>query len=175
MVSGGTNVPDVPGVEANGQVRSDITYKRGSKNPGIVKLSRFGRDGVQRARLHAAAVALRHCAGLMGHAGHGTRARIKRIPPGSAEPDPVLLKLFNNLLMNVAEQMGAVLQNTSLSVNIKERLDFSCAVFDAEGGLVSNAPHIPIHLGDGRKRADRASAAARDVEAGRRGHPQQPL
>jgi 5-oxoprolinase (ATP-hydrolysing) len=49
--------------------------------------------------------------------------------------------------MNVAEQMGAVLQNTSLSVNIKERLDFSCAIFDAEGGLVANAPHIPIHLG----------------------------
>jgi 5-oxoprolinase (ATP-hydrolysing) len=66
---------------------------------------------------------------------------------GSARPDPVLLELFNNLFMNVAEQMGAVLQNTSLSVNIKERLDFSCAVFDAEGGLVANAPHIPIHLG----------------------------
>src|SRR5204863_502741 len=66
---------------------------------------------------------------------------------GGAEPDPVLLELFNNLFMNVAEQMGAVLQNTSLSVNIKERLDFSCAVFDAEGGLVANAPHIPIHLG----------------------------
>jgi 5-oxoprolinase (ATP-hydrolysing) len=63
------------------------------------------------------------------------------------KPDPVLLELFNNLFMNVAEQMGAVLQNTSLSVNIKERLDFSCAVFDVEGGLVANAPHIPIHLG----------------------------
>jgi 5-oxoprolinase (ATP-hydrolysing) len=56
-------------------------------------------------------------------------------------------ELFNNLFMNVAEQMGAVLQNTALSVNIEERLDFSCAVFDAEGGLVANAPHIPIHLG----------------------------
>ena len=65
----------------------------------------------------------------------------------SAKPDPVLLELFNNLFMNVAEQMGAVLQNTSLSVNIKERLDFSCAMFDAEGRLVANAPHIPIHLG----------------------------
>ena len=49
--------------------------------------------------------------------------------------------------MNVAEQTGAVLQNTSISVNIKERLDFSCAIFDAEGGLVANAPHIPVHLG----------------------------
>ena len=62
-------------------------------------------------------------------------------------PDPVMLELFNNLFMNVAEQAGAVLQNTSLSVNIKERLDFSCAIFDAEGYLVANAPHVPVHLG----------------------------
>jgi 5-oxoprolinase (ATP-hydrolysing) len=73
--------------------------------------------------------------------------RATRGAAGSAKPDPVLLELFNNLFMNVAEQTGAVLQNTSLSVNIKERLDFSCAVFDAEGRLVANAPHIPIHLG----------------------------
>ncbi len=70
-----------------------------------------------------------------------------RVPPGSDRPDPVLLELFNNLFMNVAEQTGAVLQNTAMSVNIKERLDFSCAVFDAEGYLVANAPHIPVHLG----------------------------
>ncbi len=70
-----------------------------------------------------------------------------RVPAGSARPDPVLLELFNNLFMNVAEQTGAVLQNTSMSVNIKERLDFSCAIFDAEGGLVANAPHVPVHLG----------------------------
>jgi 5-oxoprolinase (ATP-hydrolysing) len=76
-----------------------------------------------------------------------THPRATRMITGSAKPDPVLLELFNNLFMNVAEQMGAVLQNTSLSVNIKERLDFSCAVFDAEGRLVANAPHIPIHLG----------------------------
>jgi 5-oxoprolinase (ATP-hydrolysing) len=61
--------------------------------------------------------------------------------------DPVMLELFNNLFMNIAEQTGAVLQNTSLSVNIKERLDFSCAIFDAEGRLVANAPHVPVHLG----------------------------
>ncbi|MEI7713626.1 MAG: hydantoinase B/oxoprolinase family protein [Rhodospirillales bacterium] len=70
-----------------------------------------------------------------------------RVPPGSDRPDPVLLELFNNLFMNVAEQTGAVLQNTSMSVNIKERLDFSCAIFDAEGRLVANAPHVPVHLG----------------------------
>jgi 5-oxoprolinase (ATP-hydrolysing) len=61
--------------------------------------------------------------------------------------DPVLLELFNNLFMNIAEQMGVVLRNTSLSVNIKERLDFSCAIFDATGNLVANAPHVPVHLG----------------------------
>jgi len=61
--------------------------------------------------------------------------------------DPVMLEIFNNLFMSVAEQMGAVLANTAHSVNIKERLDFSCAIFDAEGGLIANAPHIPVHLG----------------------------
>ena len=61
--------------------------------------------------------------------------------------DPVLLEIFGNLFMAIAEQMGARLQATAHSVNIKERLDFSCAVFDADGGLVANAPHIPVHLG----------------------------
>ena len=61
--------------------------------------------------------------------------------------DPVLLEIFNNLFMSVAEQMGVRLQATAQSVNIKERLDFSCAVFDAEGGLIANAPHMPVHLG----------------------------
>jgi 5-oxoprolinase (ATP-hydrolysing) len=61
--------------------------------------------------------------------------------------DPMLLELFHNLFMSVAEQMGAVLQNTAYSVNIKERLDFSCALFDNEGRLVANAPHVPVHLG----------------------------
>ncbi|MSO75868.1 MAG: 5-oxoprolinase [Alphaproteobacteria bacterium] len=61
--------------------------------------------------------------------------------------DPVMLEVFNNLFMSIAEQMGAVLENTAYSVNIKERLDFSCAIFDPEGHLVANAPHIPVHLG----------------------------
>ncbi|MBT8226400.1 MAG: 5-oxoprolinase [Dactylosporangium sp.] len=61
--------------------------------------------------------------------------------------DPVLLEVFNNLFMSVAEQMGVRLQSTAHSVNIKERLDFSCAVFDATGNLIANAPHIPVHLG----------------------------
>ncbi len=62
-------------------------------------------------------------------------------------PDPVLLEVFNHLFMHVAEQMGGVLERTAHSVNIKERLDFSCAVFDEHGQLVANAPHIPVHLG----------------------------
>ncbi len=61
--------------------------------------------------------------------------------------DPVLLEVFNNLFMNIAEQMGLQLQNTAYSVNIKERLDFSCALFDAHGNLIANAPHMPVHLG----------------------------
>lgn len=61
--------------------------------------------------------------------------------------DPVLLEVFNNLFMNIAEQMGLQLQNTAYSVNIKERLDFSCALFDTSGNLIANAPHMPVHLG----------------------------
>jgi len=61
--------------------------------------------------------------------------------------DPVMLEIFNNLFMSIAEQMGLRLQNTAYSVNIKERLDFSCALFDAQGNLIANAPHMPVHLG----------------------------
>jgi len=63
------------------------------------------------------------------------------------DADPVMLEIFNNLFMSIAEQMGYRLQNTAHSVNIKERLDFSCAVFDADGALIANAPHMPVHLG----------------------------
>ncbi|MCL2898739.1 hydantoinase B/oxoprolinase family protein [Brenneria tiliae] len=73
-------------------------------------------------------------------------ARPTRVAQGTLA-DPVMLEIFNNLFMSIAEQMGYRLQNTAYSVNIKERLDFSCALFDADGGLVANAPHIPVHLG----------------------------
>ncbi len=76
----------------------------------------------------------RRAAGALAPA-HGTGA------------DPVLLEIFNNLFMNIAEQMGAVLANSAHSVNIKERRDFSCALFDSAGHLVANAPHVPVHLG----------------------------
>jgi 5-oxoprolinase (ATP-hydrolysing) len=72
-----------------------------------------------------------------------------RVPSrlSAVKSDPVLLEIFNNLFRAIAEQMGVTLQNTSSSVNIKERLDFSCAIFDKNGQLVANAPHIPVHLG----------------------------
>ncbi|HYA74645.1 MAG TPA: hydantoinase B/oxoprolinase family protein, partial [Roseiarcus sp.] len=81
---------------------------------------------------------------------HVLLTRCKEAPQREAigaHVDPVRLEIFNNLFMSIAEQMGVTLQNTAYSVNIKERLDFSCAVFDGEGSLVANAPHIPVHLG----------------------------
>ncbi|MEP5423553.1 MAG: hydantoinase B/oxoprolinase family protein, partial [Roseibium sp.] len=72
---------------------------------------------------------------------------LKRAGAIGTHADPVMLEVFNNLFMSIAEQMGVTLQNTAYSVNIKERLDFSCAVFDADGALVANAPHMPVHLG----------------------------
>ncbi len=73
-------------------------------------------------------------------------ARPERVAVGT-DVDPIQLEIFNNLFMNIAEQMGVVLENTAASVNIKERLDFSCAVFDPAGDLIANAPHMPVHLG----------------------------
>ncbi|MCR8726222.1 hydantoinase B/oxoprolinase family protein [Frigidibacter sp. SLM-1] len=73
--------------------------------------------------------------------------KLQRSAALGTEADPILLEVFNNLFMSIAEQMGATLKNTAYSVNIKERLDFSCALFDARGNLVANAPHVPVHLG----------------------------
>jgi 5-oxoprolinase (ATP-hydrolysing) len=73
--------------------------------------------------------------------------KLKRIAAVGTKADPVMLEVFNNLFMSIAEQMGVALQNTAYSVNIKERLDFSCAVFSGDGALVANAPHMPVHLG----------------------------
>lgn len=85
-----------------------------------------------------------------GPAGHLVLRRTGPRPERRAvgtRVDPVMLEVFNNLFMSIAEQMGVRLENTAHSVNIKERLDFSCALFDADGNLVANAPHIPVHLG----------------------------
>ncbi|MEN0651474.1 MULTISPECIES: hydantoinase B/oxoprolinase family protein [Hyphobacterium] len=84
----------------------------------------------------------------------------------STELDPVRLELFNKRFMSVAEQMGTALERTAHSVNIKERLDFSCAVFDAEGGLVANAPHMPVHLGSMSASVKAAAEAHPDLKPG---------
>jgi 5-oxoprolinase (ATP-hydrolysing) len=81
---------------------------------------------------------------------HLVLRRVEALPERHAigtSADPIMLEIFNNLFMSIAEQMGLRLQNTAYSVNIKERLDFSCAIFDADGNLVANAPHMPVHLG----------------------------
>jgi 5-oxoprolinase (ATP-hydrolysing) len=81
--------------------------------------------------------------------------------------DPVMLEIFNNLFMAIAEEMGVALQNTATSVNIKERLDFSCALFDADGALIANAPHIPVHLGSMGDSIRTVIAARGDARDGR--------
>ena len=88
---------------------------------------------------------------------------LKRAEAIGTHADPVMLEVFNNLFMSIAEQMGVTLQNTAYSVNIKERLDFSCAVFDADGALVANAPHMPVHLGS----MDRSVETIIKLNAGR--------
>jgi 5-oxoprolinase (ATP-hydrolysing) len=86
----------------------------------------------------------------------------RRKPVDATKPDPAQLELFRNLFMSIAERMGYALQNTAQSVNIKERLDFSCALFDGDGDLVANAPHVPVHLGS----MDRSVAAVLDANRG---------
>lgn len=84
----------------------------------------------------------------------------------SEEVDPVTLEVFNNLFMSIAEQMGIVLRNTAQSVNVKERLDFSCAVFDPEGNLVANAPHVPVHLGSMDETVKTVIASGQAIDPG---------
>ena len=102
-----------------------------------------------------------------------TRAEaLERERAVGTQVDPVRLEIFNNLFMAIAEEMGVVLQSTATSVNIKERLDFSCALFDADGSLIANAPHIPVHLGsmgDSIARVIEQRGGARDGRGFRRG------
>ncbi|MCB2084896.1 MAG: hydantoinase B/oxoprolinase family protein [Sphingomonadaceae bacterium] len=97
---------------------------------------------------------------------------LDRSRAAGTEADPVRLEIFNNLFMAIAEEMGMVLQSTASSVNIKERLDFSCALFAADGSLIANAPHIPVHLGsmaDSIRRVVEARGDGRDGRGFRRG------
>ncbi|HVL70892.1 MAG TPA: hydantoinase B/oxoprolinase family protein, partial [Beijerinckiaceae bacterium] len=100
---------------------------------------------------------------------HLVLERVKPLPARTAigtAADPVMLEIFNNLFMSIAEQMGVTLQNTAYSVNIKERLDFSCAVFDHEGNLVANAPHMPVHLGSMDKSVETVIRQNPDIRPG---------
>ena len=95
------------------------------------------------------------------------KAATSRRETASTRADPVLLEIFNNLFMAIAEQMGVTLANTASSVNIKERLDFSCALFDAQGQLIANAPHMPVHLGSmGESVQEILRRRGRDIQPG---------
>ncbi len=120
----GTNVIE-PGWDAEVSNRNHLILRRGSQS--CAEVPSVERTGVQ---------------------GLGSfNSKLKTQNSKLCSPDPVMLEIFNNLFRAIAEQMGITLQNTSSSVNIKERLDFSCAIFDSTGQLIANAPHIPVHLG----------------------------
>jgi len=110
--------------------------------------------------------------GWQAEVGDGGCLTLRRARPLAAAPavgvqaDPVMLEVFNNLFMNIAEQMGLRLQSTAHSVNIKERLDFSCALFDGAGRLIANAPHMPVHLGSMGESVERIIAANPDMRPG---------
>ena len=108
-----------------------------------------------------AAMATKH-----GHLVLDRRAALSRQAAIGTSVDPVMLEIFNNLFMSIAEQMGSTLEKTSYSVNIKERLDFSCALFDQQGQLIANAPHMPVHLGSMGESVETIIRANRDA-AGR--------
>lgn len=130
---------------AGGEWRDTAVYLRADVKPGaIVKgpavIAEANATTVVEAGWQAEATAYDHL----------VLRRVEALPERHAigtSADPVMLEVFNNLFMSIAEQMGLRLQNTAYSVNIKERLDFSCAIFDHEGNLVANAPHMPVHLG----------------------------
>ncbi|MEX1098410.1 MAG: hydantoinase B/oxoprolinase family protein [Planctomycetales bacterium] len=116
-------------------------------------------------------VVLRSAVGDQQSAVNGIAASEPELTPHSAlptphSPDPVRLEIFNNLFASIAEQMGITLQKTSFSTNVKERLDFSCAIFDPHGNLVVNAPHIPVHLGAMSETVKRILADNPDIAPG---------
>jgi 5-oxoprolinase (ATP-hydrolysing) len=109
---------------------------------------------------------------------HLVLRRVEALPERHAigtSADPVMLEVFNNLFMSIAEQMGLRLQNTAYSVNIKERLDFSCAIFDHDGNLVANAPHMPVHLGSMGESIKAVMRKNAGHEGRRRLHAERPL
>ena len=133
--------------------RETAPTRRHRDGPGDHRRGR--RDHRRRRRLASRGHATGHL--LLGGGAAGPHGDV------GTEADPVMLEIFNNLFMSIAEQMGARLESTAQSVNIKERLDFSCALFDPDGNLVANAPHMPVHLGSmgtQRQGGHRRNAAA---------------
>jgi 5-oxoprolinase (ATP-hydrolysing) len=139
---------DRGGLWTGGRWREVPIYRRGALGPGNVL-----EGPAIVAEDHGTTVIDAGWDGEVNERGHLLLVRRSAAPrPAGNEtaenrPDPVRLEIFNRLFMHIAEQMGTVLRNTALSVNIRERLDFSCALFDAQGRLISNAPHMPVHLG----------------------------
>jgi 5-oxoprolinase (ATP-hydrolysing) len=130
---------------AGGRWREAPLYRRDDLGPG----SRIDGPAII-AEANATTVVEPEWRASVTSLNHMVLERIKEKQTSTAvgtSVDPVMLEIFNNLYMSIAEQMGLRLQNTAYSVNIKERLDFSCALFDAEGNLIANAPHMPVHLG----------------------------
>lgn len=163
-VGGGAQLvePDVPASDFDAKTFGEIEIFTGGSN----KTSQiFKRDGLEHGhRIGGPALIIEPHQTIVVEPGwtakingknHVILTRTEKLDRGYAigteasggGADPVLLEIFNNLFMSIAEQMGVTLQNTSYSVNIKERLDFSCAVFSGDGSLIANAPHMPVHLG----------------------------
>ncbi|GAA4672267.1 hydantoinase B/oxoprolinase family protein [Streptomyces youssoufiensis] len=144
-VGGATQPPPTVRMFANGRWRPTRLYQRADLRPGDTL------DGPALVvEADATTVVEPDWRASVGERGHLLLTRVRTRPRTVAAgtgADPVLLEVFNSLFMAIAEQMGVRLENTAHSVNIKERLDFSCALFDAEGNLIANAPHIPVHLG----------------------------
>jgi len=149
----GVRMPGPPARPAGPVARERVVFDQGPLETPVYRRDELGLDQV----IEGPALVVEDHSTLLVEPGFtarmlGTGAVLIEGPPSpagraSARRDPVLLEVFNHLFMSVAEQMGATLAQTAHSTNIKERLDFSCAVFDASGSLVANAPHIPVHLG----------------------------
>ncbi|MDH5500603.1 MAG: hydantoinase B/oxoprolinase family protein, partial [Gammaproteobacteria bacterium] len=148
------DAPDVVAKPAGGRIYHDgqwhevPIYERSQLAPGAI----IGGPAIV-AEANGTTVVDAGWAGTVNRFGHLLIERQQdattswQLADSDEAPDPVRLEVFNRLFMHIAEQMGTVLQSTALSVNIRERLDFSCALFDSQGRLISNAPHMPVHLG----------------------------
>jgi 5-oxoprolinase (ATP-hydrolysing) len=156
-IGGGTDLPDTPVAAGSAKPMEHLRVRMGGE---WVRTPLYDRASLGAGAQLAGPAIIREATGtVVVEPGWAARvdgqanlilertSAIARPPAAGTKADPILLEVFNNLFMSVADQMGATLANTAWSVNIKERFDFSCAIFDAAGDLVANAPHVPVHLG----------------------------